>query len=232
MSGWRLARSLETFRAELKALYPKRDTRSDGAVGDTSHGARRSKHNPGDDGIVEAVDVDEDIDGVDGGDDQELWALAEHLRRLGDVGHPALGPGAHVIYEGRIWSFNRRSEGWRGYTGANAHRHHLHLACSDGTGKDNRSTWHLDRLRPAARKPDRWLGLSNPPMTGNDVRDVHNALIAVSGANRAKLAADYDLKRYGRASADVIALYQRNRKITERGCGPLTWASLRKDVHG
>lgn len=219
-----------TFRAELKQLYPKRDTRSDGSIGDANH-TSRSKHSPGPDGIVEAVDVDEDIDGVDGGDGQELWSLAEHLRKLGDVGHPALKAGAHVIYEGRIWSYNRRADGWRAYTGANAHRHHLHLACSDGTGKDNTSTWHLDRLRPAGRKPDRWLGLANPPMTGNDVRDVHNALVKVAAGNKVKLDTDWTAKRYGRATADLIALYQSNRGISERGVGPKTWAALRKDAH-
>lgn len=231
MADWRLAKSLQRFRVELKQLYPNRDTRSDGSIADGKHSGT-SKHQPGPDGIVEAVDVDEDIDGIDGGNDSELWSLAEHVRKLGDVGHPALKAGAHIIYEGRIWSYNRRSEGWRAYTGSNAHRHHLHLACSDGAGKDSLSTWHLDRLRPAARKPDRWLGLSDPPMVGNDVRGVHDALIKISPNNKGLLAPDYDLKRYGRASADVVAVFQRHRSIDERGCGPLTWAALRKEVHG
>lgn len=227
MPDWRLARSLTTLRSEVRTLYPHRDTTSDGSVGDASHGARASKHNPGPDRIVEAVDLDEDVDGRDDEAGRELWALTQHIVALGKAGHPALGPGAHLIYEGRIWSQVR---GWaeRPYTGPNAHRRHLHVACSDGAGKDSTQSWRLPELRgrPLPAKGDRWLGLANPPMVGQDVTNVRNAL---------RVAGNHDLPAtgpYDRAVTDLVQLFQRNRDITERGVGPQTWAALRAAVHG
>lgn len=235
---WRMAKSLEVLRKEINGVWPDRDRTSDGGVGDASHQARPSKHNPGPDRVVEARDFDEDVSGRNGQGGRPLWDLVQHLLRLARAGHPALGMGAHIIYEGRIWS---AKQGWRErpYTGPNAHEHHAHVAVADApAGYDSTRPWGLaEALRrgpaPAAyRKPDRWLGLSNPPMTGQDVANVHNALIkADPGGNRPRLAADLPSKRYGRETADLIALFQRNRGITERGVGPATWTALRKVAH-
>lgn len=79
---------------------------------------------------------------------------------------------------------------------------------------------------PTPPAGDRWLGLTNPPMIGQDVKNVQNAL-RVAG-NRWLVADGV----YGRDTADLIALFQRNRGITERGVGPKTWAALRLVVHG
>lgn len=223
--AWRMAKSLEVLRAELNGVYPHRDRTSDGGVGDTSHAARPSKHNPGPDGIVEARDFDEDISGRTAGG-RPLWPFVQHLLKLARAGHPALGPGAHIIYEGRIWSDVR---GWveRPYTGANAHEHHAHVAVSDGAGKDSTATWNIKALvaKPTAPKPDRWLGLSNPPMTGPDVDGVRNVLRMLGNSGVDKTGP------YDREVADLIAVFQKNRNIGERGVGPLTWAALRKVAH-
>lgn len=98
--------------------------------------------------------------------------------------------------------------------------------------------WRRDRVR-AVRKPaptgDPWLKLTNPPMVGQKVMDVQHALVVISPDNKAKLGDDYQpgkptLCAYRRKTADVIAVYKRNRNISEVGCGPQTWARLRLDL--
>lgn len=81
---------------------------------------------------------------------------------------------------------------------------------------------------PAAPpKGDRWLGLHNPLLTGQDVRNVQNALA---------VALVFDPKDvdgiYGRQTAVAVHAFQQNQGIHERGVGPVTWAALRKVVHG
>lgn len=142
MSGWREAWSLVTLLGEVDRAAPDRDRRSDGSIGDPDHASRHSDHNPwvrvGPVGIVRARDFTDDRrGGLDGA------ALADHLVELllrGD--HPALGPGAYVIWNRRILSTDRRHEGWRPYSGVNAHAHHVHLSVTtDPQGFDARQPW-------------------------------------------------------------------------------------------
>ena len=43
---WRLARALEQLRSQVNEKWPNRSKNSDGSIGDTSHAARPSDHNP------------------------------------------------------------------------------------------------------------------------------------------------------------------------------------------
>ncbi|HEY9267169.1 MAG TPA: hypothetical protein VIQ11_21460 [Mycobacterium sp.] len=65
MSDWYLAASLVALRTEINRRWPNRDKASDGALGDASHQARVSDHNPdySAGGVVRAIDVDKD--GID-----------------------------------------------------------------------------------------------------------------------------------------------------------------------
>lgn len=216
----REAYALQTLTKEVNGIWPTRDRTSDGGIGDTAHASRSSKHNPGPDGIWEAHDYDEDISGKDGQGGKPLWPFVVHLLRLAKVKkHPALnGRGAHIIYEGRIWSFAHR---WveRPYTGLNAHKHHAHVAVVDGPGKDSKAPWGIKDLLaspPATPKPDRWLGVTNPPMRGQDVINVKNYLRSLGN----KLA---DTDVYDMETAQVVKVYQDHRGIVERGVGPQTW---------
>lgn len=118
MSSYYLAKSLVAFRDEINARFPKRDKRSDGWVGDTSHSARVSDHNPdwSDGGIVRAIDID--VDDNTPTDDLPKAVLAA---AIGD--HRVW----YVIYNRKIYS---RTNGWqaRVYTGTNPHDKHIHIS--------------------------------------------------------------------------------------------------------
>lgn len=115
----RLALSLETLRAQVNALAPKRSKRSDGWVGDAAHSARKSDHNPNAAGVVCALDITHDPEGG-----MDCHKLAEWLQKGKD---PRI---AYVIWNGQIMSGSRSARAWvtRPYTGQNPHRTHLHVS--------------------------------------------------------------------------------------------------------
>lgn len=134
--GWRLASSLDALIDETDRLYPNRDHTSDGSIGDASHAARESDHNP-DDGWVCAVDIDEDLSSTV----HTIARLAEHL--IDDRDHRV----KYLIYEGWICKAYVDSAGhpawrWYPYTGLNDHSHHLHVSCwNTSAARDDRGPW-------------------------------------------------------------------------------------------
>lgn len=139
---WRVARSLDVLLDEVNATAPLRSKVSDGSIGDAAHATRDSDHNPwveyGGYGIVRARDITHDP--ANGLDCQ--W-LAEVLTALIATGvHPACRSGAYVIWRSRIYSFDRRHEGWRPYSGSNPHDKHLHISvATDPAGFDSTASW-------------------------------------------------------------------------------------------
>lgn len=113
MAGYYLAQSLQNLRREVDARWPGRDRTSDGWIGDPSHQARPSDHNPdwAAGGVVRAVDLDKD--GMDG-----MAVVAAAIR------HEATN---YVIHNRLIWS---RIRDFRpiDYTGINAHYSHVHVS--------------------------------------------------------------------------------------------------------
>jgi len=139
---WRVARSLDVLLEEVNAFAPLRSKVADGSIGDAAHASRDSDHNPwvtfGGQGIVRARDITHDP--ANGLDCQRLADNLAALLALG--GHPAAREGAYVIWGGRIFSFDRRHEGWRPYSGSNPHDHHLHLSVAlDPAGFDSTRPW-------------------------------------------------------------------------------------------
>lgn len=131
--AWRLAKSLETLRAQVNAHAPKRDKNYDGTIGDEAHASRSSDHNPNSSNVVTAMDITHDPgDGVDAG------AIAEALRLSRD---PRI---KYVISNARIFSSLVSPWEWRRYTGSNAHRAHVHVSVM-GTSKlwDDTKPWSL-----------------------------------------------------------------------------------------
>ena len=144
-----LSPALAQLRAEVNAVWPHRDKTSDGWIGDPSHQARPSDHNPdySDGGIVRALDIDEDL--VTG-----LAVVGEAMPLVNQIIRDVRT--RYVIYEGRIWT---RENGWRPYSGVNAHRHHIHVSVRKvGNYDRDASPWGIARAidNPAgdASRPD------------------------------------------------------------------------------
>ena len=143
--SWRLARALEELRAEINARWPNRDKSSDGSIGDASHQARPSDHNPNAAGVVRAIDVD--ADGI-----PAAW-LADHVRKRGAAGDDRLTPGGYVIFNRRIAS-DVGGWTWRTYTGSNPHQAHVHVsATTSASGYDDSGDWGIASGDPKFTKP-------------------------------------------------------------------------------
>ena len=122
--AWKPSASVDQLRKEVNKLWPKRDKRSDGIVGDIAHSNRVSDHNPDPrTGIVRAIDIDKDLTVSD---KNASWKLAEQLRKI------AMNDGRikYIIHMGQICSgtFPGRRWRWRQYTGDNPHHHHIHVS--------------------------------------------------------------------------------------------------------
>jgi len=142
--GYYLAASLAALRSEANTRYPGRDKTSDGWIGDTSHAARASDHNPDRsraakarrvEGIVRAYDLDEDLDGTRADHGAELQFLVNHIVAARD---PRV---AYLIYEGRIWRSYAKPgiPAWTPahYSGINDHLHHLHVSILHTAAAEN-----------------------------------------------------------------------------------------------
>ncbi|MEU1607060.1 peptidoglycan-binding protein [Micromonospora matsumotoense] len=205
MGSVHLAPTLRVLRDEIDARWPRRDRRSDGWLGDASHQARRSDHNPdSDDRSVNAVDVD--VDGID-----PLLVVRQA------VAHPAT---QYVIYNRTIWS---RTRGFRAarYTGSNPHDKHIHVSVGHQRAlEDSRRPWGV-AAATAVRLGDRVLRTGS---RGGDVRELQTL---VNGLG-ARLAVD---GVFGPATTAWIRTFQSARKLTVDGVvGPRTVAALRHQV--
>lgn len=149
MANYYLAPSLVRLRDELNFTHRDRDKSSDGWIGDASHAARKSGHNPdwSAGGVVRATDTDKD--GILTAD---LLHIALHDERT-----------EYVIWNGFIYL---RSTGFRKqvYTGSNKHTGHMHIEIRKGKKyEDDKRNWgYADRVlgrlvapSPAAPTPGR-----------------------------------------------------------------------------
>lgn len=121
--SWQLSAAAERLRKEIDILFPNRNKRSDGALGDSAHAARESDHNPDVNGWVRAIDVDEDVWGKDGADPVMADQLVRKLVAIAKTD----GRIKYIIFEGKIWSPKMSWKG-RNYDGPNMHNHHIHVS--------------------------------------------------------------------------------------------------------
>jgi hypothetical protein len=119
----RLCKAGQQLRLQVDHSYPDRDKRSDGWIGDTSHKARPSDHNPDAKGIVRAIDIDRDLSGKAKPDlmpylaDQiRVFAKRDKSKRI-----------SYIIFAGKIASA-RMGWRWRKYSGINPHHSHCHIS--------------------------------------------------------------------------------------------------------
>ncbi|MFJ2470519.1 peptidoglycan-binding domain-containing protein [Glutamicibacter sp. NPDC087583] len=145
-----LAPSLAALRSEINERSPNRDKSSDGWIGDPSHQARVSDHNPdyADGGVVRALDIDED-----GIDTDAVLAQVLHDPRV-----------SYVIYERRIWGGTR----WRPYNGSNGHTKHIHVSIKHSAAAERAGSWGIKggaaTPQPSTPKPKE-SGKSWPAVT-------------------------------------------------------------------
>lgn len=134
-----LAPSLVDLRDEINAAYPDRDKASDGWIGDTSHSARVSDHNPdyADGGVVRAIDVDKD--GID------VNKLINVLKGDSRVNY--------FIFNGKIYGASKFAA--RTYTGSNKHTKHIHISIKHSKAAEAGGAWGYSggAIKPVASKP-------------------------------------------------------------------------------
>jgi peptidoglycan hydrolase-like protein with peptidoglycan-binding domain len=134
MADWREAASLLTLLRQVNSHWPTRSKDSDGTVGDQSHAARNSDHNPVG-GVVHALDITHDpAHGFNS------YAFADEILRQQD---PRL---SYVISNRRIGSGPRGPQPgvWRKYTGSNPHDHHCHISVVGSIAADDTAPWKFD----------------------------------------------------------------------------------------
>lgn len=129
-----LVPALVALRDEFNQLNPDRDKTTDGWIGDTSHSARPSDHNPDETGNtphedddskdeVHAIDVDKTGPWPDGLTfDVIIETIRDRCRR--NVENRLM----YIIWNGRIAEWDNGWQ-WRTYTGENPHKEHAHFSC-------------------------------------------------------------------------------------------------------
>lgn len=118
----KLSKSAIQLREQIDDAFPDRDRTSDGWIGDTRHAARKSDHNPDEQGWVRAIDIDRDLSGKAKPD--IMPDLADQIRLYGKA-HPKRI--SYVIFDGKIAS-SKKAWAWRFYDGINKHNHHCHVS--------------------------------------------------------------------------------------------------------
>lgn len=126
-----LCKAGQQLREQFDDSYPDRDRRSDGWIGDARHSARPSDHNPDQQGIVRAIDIDRDISGTPKPD--LMPDIADQLRIAAKRGEKRI---SYIIFEGRIAS-SKKGWAWRPYDGANKHNHHIHISFTKAGDTDS-----------------------------------------------------------------------------------------------
>lgn len=193
MPPYRLAACLVECREEANQANPRRDTSSDGTLGNAAHAGRGpgspewddSDHNPwlivAGKGVVRALDLDQD--GLD------LVTAFEEMRQLASAGAlPQLVGGGYLIINGRITAYD--FSGWRTYKGTNPHVLHGHISASrDPARFDDRRPWGVfGRRAPAPVQPPSEVRPRGPGWTGPDLRGQGLLLRGEQGANGVRVA--------------------------------------------
>lgn len=162
----RIAKSLARLRQQVDALAPRRDKSSDGWLGDDAHQTRKSDHNPNAAGVVTALDITHDPGaGID-------------ARRFAEALVAARDPRIkYIISNAQIISSKVSPWLWRPYSGANAHRHHVHISvCDDPVFYDDDRPWIIKDLgAPAPPSPAAWRFSNITATVFGGVKDPNNS---------------------------------------------------------
>lgn len=208
--AWRLARALETLRAQVNEKRPNRSKNSDGSVGDVSHSSRASDHNPDPSGVVRAIDLTHDPkSGFDSYAFADLLLKNQDTRLKYVISNRRIGSGPAGVQPGV----------WRKYTGSNPHDHHCHISVVADFRGDNTSPWDIggSLAGPTNGKP-----YVPPPPTlrkgakGDGVKELQ-ALLHITADGQ-----------FGPKTEAALKLFQKDSRLVADGiAGPMTWAALK-----
>jgi hypothetical protein len=118
-----LSKAAKQLREQFDDTFPDRDRLSDGWIGDTRHSARKSDHNPDEQGWVRAIDIDRDLH--KGGKPDNMGDLVDQVRLA--CKSKSEKRISYIIFDGQICSSILNWK-WRKYTGANKHTKHAHFS--------------------------------------------------------------------------------------------------------
>lgn len=191
--SWVLDKGLAKLRDQVDAAWPDRRKDSDGTLGNASHQAHQSDHNPehpapkgNPDYQVDAMDITHD---PVGGADMQLVADAIIASRDERV--------AYLIHDGHICGGAKGVSPWkwRPYPGANPHKTHLHISVRDDT-HDRTQNWAIGAadmeftdIIPTTPTFRARYGLKDDEKTTFGWLLVHAAVASSDGANNAGRAA-------------------------------------------
>lgn len=146
-----LVNSLVVLRATFNDLFPDRDRRSDGWIGDIAHQQRHSDHNPDARGLVHAIDIDTDL-----GAGADLGDFVIHTVNRCMMGQEKRL--TYIIFRRIIWS---ASKSWipDEYHGTDPHTGHAHFSASNNPKHESDvSSWHLEEVPVALTQADKqWI---------------------------------------------------------------------------
>lgn len=159
--GWRLAKSLIAMEAEADRIAPNRNRASDGSIGDQSHQARQSDHNPDGDKTVDALDLTHSP--------ERGWDTHARARQVAqNVKNGIERRIKYIISNRQIFSKKNGEWAWRKYTGVNGHTQHAHYSIEDAY-QDDTSAWFSGvPAFPTAPTPPPY----NRPPTGPTAADL------------------------------------------------------------
>jgi hypothetical protein len=136
----KLSKAAIQLREQFDDSFPDRDRTSDGWIGDTRHAARKSDHNPDEQGWVRAIDIDRDL--FKGSKPDIMPDLVDQFRRACKARTETRIN--YIIFDGYIYS---RILNWkaRKYKGANKHTKHVHVSFKKTADNDS-SFFNLSML--------------------------------------------------------------------------------------
>lgn len=136
--SWRPVAGITVLRDQVNKRWPKRDKRSDGVVGDLSHQARPSDHNPDKRGYVHALDIDEDFRGSKG----DAMKFANELIEYARLRKPGSERLKYVVYEDKVASGTYKDKFWVWRGSGYGHTHHIHVSFTT-TGETDTQPFRL-----------------------------------------------------------------------------------------
>ena len=139
----RLCAAGVTLRDQVNKRWASRDKASDGWIGDSAHQAnsgwgtngRGSYHNPDPNGIVHAIDLDEDFWGKGKGGQKDAMKFAQELATYCREGKDG-GRIAHIVYEDKVASAT--SNNWHFRGSGYGHTHHIHISFTNKADNNGR----------------------------------------------------------------------------------------------